>query len=98
MIPLYVQDGYIVCFEALPEDTDFDTYWLGVCGYTEEEIAGIQGYAWFTAKVSMWRDGVELAADYLGACCYKTEAEFYTLYRDDYFRDMVNTCLQEVQP
>ena len=97
MVPLYVQDGYIVCFESLPEDMDFDSYWMEECGYTEAEVNAIRDCAWFVAKVSLWREGVEVACDYLGACCYKMEADFYTVYRDDYFMDMVNTCFQEVQ-
>ncbi len=44
--------------------------------------------AWFTAKVSACFDGIELSADYLGACCYDEASDFYKKYKSDYYSDM----------
>lgn len=39
----------------------------------------------------------KLGNDYLGACCYKTEEEFYTKYKDDYFADMIKNAIEEAK-
>lgn len=42
--------------------------------------------AWFCAKVTASRNGIELGASYLGCCCYDTETNF--IAERDYFEDM----------
>ena len=46
---------------------------------------------WFMARVRVTLDGRELAADYLGGCCYDTIEEFR---RDAYFYDMARTAIE----
>lgn len=46
---------------------------------------------WFVARVRVTLDGRELAADYMGGCCYNTIEEFR---RDDYFYEMARTAIE----
>lgn len=87
---------YTVCFEAEEEDRSARHHFIKECGWTELQFRLVKNFSFFSAKVSIWKDGAELAADYLGACCYKTEAEFYTRYRADSFSDMVSRCADEI--
>lgn len=96
MIPLFEQGGFVIAFEALPEHVPMRRHFVTECGWTEAEYRRLRGFAWFTARVSAWREGVEKAAAYLGGCCYRSAEEFYTTYRDDYFADMVREVLAEV--
>lgn len=54
----------------------------------EETIRKINDgiYLWFTAKVTASKNGVELATDYLGACCYESARDF--VQPGDYYDDM----------
>jgi hypothetical protein len=97
MIPLFERDGFIICFEAEPEDTSMRHHFIKECGWSEKDYRKITDLAWFRAKVSAWRDGKELGTAYLGCCCYKTSEEFYTKYKDDYFADMVAEALAEAK-
>jgi hypothetical protein len=97
MIPLFERDGFIICFEALPEDISMYQHFVEECGWPEEKYLEIEDSAWFCAKVSAWKDGKELGTAYLGCCCYKTTEEFYTTYKDDYFADMVEEALAEAK-
>jgi hypothetical protein len=96
MKPVKVFGDYVVCFEAEPEYLDMRHHFVKECGWTQGQFAKIQDFAWFSAKVSIWKDGKELAADYLGACCYETEDEFWTTYEGDYFAEMVRHCAEEL--
>lgn len=88
---------YIVTFEAEPEvDVRMRTHFIKECGWTERQYRKIKDCAWFSAKVSIWKAGKELATEYLGCCCYTTEEEFYTTYEGAYFADMVRTCANEI--
>lgn len=87
---------FTVCFEAEEETISARYHFVNECGWTDKEFRQIKDYPFFCAKVSIWRDGVELASDYLGACSYKTEKDFYTRYRSDYFADMVGACVDEI--
>ena len=49
---------------------------------------------WFVARVRVTLDGRELAADYLGGCCYDTIEEFR---RDGYFYDMARSALKDAR-
>lgn len=49
-------------------------------------------WGWCTVKLTvMW--GPLSASDYLGACCYASEEEFKASM---YYKDMLETCLEEV--
>lgn len=96
-IPVISFADYTVMFDALEEDRTMRYHFINECGWTEKQFRKIQDCAWFCAKVSIWRDGEELASDYLGACSYKTEREFFTRHIGDYFADMVSTCADEIK-
>ena len=49
---------------------------------------------WFVARVRVLLDGREIAADYLGGCCYNTIEEFR---RDGYFYDMARSALKDAR-
>lgn len=95
MIPLFEKAGFIISFEAQEEDVSARRHFIKECGWTESGFRTIKDFAWFCAKVSAWKNGVELGTAYLGCCSYKTEAEFYTKYKDDYFAQMVNEAIDE---
>lgn len=97
MKPVKVFGDYVVCFEAEEEYTGMRHRFIGECKWSASEFRKIKDFAWFSAKVSVWKAGVELAAEYLGACCYETEDEFWTKFEGDYFCDMVHTCAQEIK-
>ena len=86
---------YTVTFEAEKEYVGMRHHFIRECGWTASQFAKIKNFAWFCAKVSIWKSGVELATDYLG-CCYKSENEFFTLFESDYFSDMVHNCASEI--
>ena len=86
---------FTVCFSAEPEYESASEHFINFCGWTEKEFRPIEDFPFFCARVSIWFDGEEIASDYLGACSYKTESEFYTRYRSDYFADMVGRCVDE---
>lgn len=96
MKPVKTFSDYVVCFEAEPEDLSMRHHFVKECGWTEKAYRGIKNFAWFSARVSLWKDGKELTAEYLGACCYEASDEFWTTYEGDYFADMVCTCAKSV--
>lgn len=83
--------GFTIDVYALPEDISpagqFDDD-----GETARAIAD-GDLTWFCAKVTASLDGVELADDYLGGCCYETESDFITAggYYEDYRQGVVDT-------
>ena len=93
MTPVLVIPGtdVVVCFDAESEDLSMRRHFMDECGWTEDQFAEIEEFDWFSANVSLWLRGELLGEEFLGACCYKTEDEFYTVYRGDYFADMVHT-------
>lgn len=96
-IPLFEKDGFIICFEAEGEHESMHRHFTNDCGWSEAEFEEIEHCAWFSAKVSAWKDGEELGADYLGCCCYETPKEFYTTCKDGYFADMVDEAIREAR-
>ncbi len=97
-IPVRVFGDYVACFEAAPEtDISMRRHFIHECGWSEAQFGRIKDFAWFQATISVWKDGKELAADYLGACCYKTASDFYTLYEGDYWSDKVHNCALEIK-
>lgn len=97
MVPLFEKDGFIICFEAEPEDISMREHFIKECGWSKHQYNKIRGHAWFCAKVSAWKDGKELGTDYLGCCSYRTAEEFYTTYKDDYFAQMVDVAVAEAK-
>jgi len=97
MIPLFTQDGLIICFEALPEEVDARDHFIQEWGWTEEQFTSIEYLPFFCAMVSAWKDGIEQAVAYLGCCCYEKVSDFYTKYKDDYFKDMVNEVIENAK-
>lgn len=97
MIPLLEKDGFIICFDSEPEEISARHHFLKECGWKESEYRKIKDFDWFTAKVSAWQGGKELGTDYLGCCSYRTTEEFYTVYKDDYFADMVDNAIAEAK-
>ena len=89
MTPVKTFGDYAVCFEAKDEHTSARHHFINECGWSPEEFKSIRSYAWFCARVSLWKDGKELGAEYLGCCSYRTESAFYKRYAGDYFADMV---------
>ena len=100
MTPLFERDGFIVCFEALPECESIRRHFLD-CGWTEEEIADVQHKVdygeleWFTVRVTAWKDRRKRAETYLGACLYESSNEF--IEAGDYLSDMVDIVIQEAK-
>jgi len=86
------KDGFHITLELLPEDSEPD--WdFGSEEEKQELLRKIdQGvYLWFVAKVSAWKEGIELGTDYLGGCCYDSVEDF--IKPGDYFDDMVNNAI-----
>jgi succinate dehydrogenase/fumarate reductase-like Fe-S protein len=68
-----------VTFTALPEELDpSDSF----SDPADIEAVRTGDVAWFCAKVAVECDGHQIAADYLGACAYRTVEEFVTGHRD----------------
>ena len=88
-IHTFTKDGFDIRFAVFPELTHpndaFDDD-----GETARAINAGE-YEWFVAMVTAGKNGVELAEEYLGACCYKTYEEFMT--ESGYFDDMVETAI-----
>ena len=68
----------IVC--TAEEEWDVDLSW-DETGETAEKLASGE-YVVFCAKVAVYLDGREVAADYLGQCIYADAADFTTGHRD----------------
>ena len=49
---------------------------------------------WFVAKVTASKNGIDLATDYLGGCCYESVAEFLT---GGYYEDMRSTVVNDAR-
>lgn len=90
-------DGFGILFEAEPEYMPMRQHFIRECGWTESQYREIKDFAWFSARVSAWKNGEELASKYLGACCYESVEEFYTKYHDDYYVQMVEEVVVEAK-
>lgn len=92
------REGFTIHFYAC-EDCSPRGQFMNEDGSDDEEIiAKIEDgtYAWFCAKVTASREGVELATDYLGGCCYDSPRQFCT-EADGYYADMVATVIAEAK-
>ncbi len=95
-MPVKTFGDFVVTFEAQPEEMSARTHFVKECGWTESQFRKIKDLPFFCAKVAIWKEGEELAAEYLGCCSYLTVREFYTRYEGDYFADMVHTCADTI--
>jgi hypothetical protein len=92
------REGFTVRFYACEETDDPRGHFAtGSDSDDEETIRKIYDgeLTWFCAEVTASKEGVELGADYLGACCYETTKDFVTA--GDYYEDMVNTAITEAK-
>jgi hypothetical protein len=84
-IRTFTREGFDIRFAVFPEmvhpNDHFDDD-----GETARRIAA-GDYEWFVAMVTASKNGVELAEEYLGGCCYSTFEEF--MEEGGYFDDMV---------
>ena len=94
-IPILTFGEYVVTFEAQEEEISARHHFVSEFGWTAAQFRRIENFPFFCAHVVLWRNGEEVADTYLGACCYKTEREFFTRYAGDYFADMVYECADE---
>lgn len=86
------QDGFEIRFYATPE-----TMHPNDCFDDDGETAAAihnGEYEWFVAKVTANKAGIELGADYLGACCYPHVTDFL---EELYFEDMVAAAVAEAR-
>ena len=96
-IYLKTVDGFGILFEAEEEDRSMRQHFIIECGWTENQYRRIKNCAWFVAKVTAWKDGIELAAEYLGGCCYEAVEDFYTKYKDNYLADMIKEVVAQAK-
>ena len=88
-------DGFDITFSVAPEDMapdwDFETD-----EERDELFRKIDNgtLLWFVAKVTASKNGIELASDYLGGCCYESTDEFIA---DAYYFDMVQNVITEAR-
>ena len=90
-------DGFLIRFETTPEDMHpnehFDQDFDDIDKICRDIEAG--RLAWFVAKVSAHKSGIELSADYLGACLYQNPMQF--VRDNDYFYDMCEHVVAEAK-
>jgi hypothetical protein len=84
-----------VVFCVTPEEDD-------PAGHFEDDaiVAAIRSgdLAWFTARVTVEKHGIEIGADYLGGCAYDSPEDFCTgENRGGYFRDMVREAVSDAR-
>jgi len=87
--------GYNITVYAIPEEDSPEGHFASGDDAADKEICDkiYNGdLTWFTAKVEIKVSGVELATEYLGACCYKDYKEFIT---DGYYDDMVTSAIEQ---
>lgn len=88
-IHTFTKDGFDIRFAVFPELTHPNDH-FDDDGETARAIAAGE-YEWFVAMVTASKNGVELAEDYLGGCCYETFEAF--MEPDGYFDDMVDEAI-----
>jgi hypothetical protein len=91
-------DGFDVHFDTLPEDVSltelFDPDYEGLEEIKEQIRTGELQY--FTAKISVWKAGIELSSEYLGGCIREDENEFWK-EPDSYFPQMLEQALKNAK-
>lgn len=96
LINTETHDGFEIRFYACEEHSSprdcFDEDIEAEFG-TFEKIADGR-LVWFCAQVTASKNGVELATDYLGACCYESAHDFVR-ERGGYYEDMRANVIKE---
>jgi hypothetical protein len=88
-IHTFIKDGFDIRYAVFPEHIHpndiFDDE-----GETARAINAGE-YEWFVACVTASKNGVELHAEYLGGCCYRTFEDF--MDESGYFDGMVEDAI-----
>ena len=85
------KDGLIITLE-LTQETDAPDWDFESEQERQDLIEQINNgnILWFVAKVSAMKQGIVLATDYLGGCCYDSVEDFI---KDAYYQDMVDNVI-----
>ena len=90
-------EGFTIRFYAAPEDMHprdmFDETVEDIPQLCRDIDSG--RFAWFTAKVTASKNGIELASDYLGGCLYDNVIDFVS--ENDYYADMRARVISEAR-
>lgn len=91
LIETHTQDGFTIKTYVAPEEMN------PADQFDEEVVQGIRDgiYTWFTVKVEASKNGIVLADEYLGGCCYESETDFLDI--DGYWADMCETALHDAK-
>jgi hypothetical protein len=89
--------GFTIRFYATPEDTHPRDLFDPTVSDIDEICRDIDNgrFTWFTAKVTASKNGIELAADYLGGNLYENVRDFVSEH--DYYADMRATVIAEAK-
>lgn len=92
------KEGFTITIYAAPEDDSPDGHFASGDDAADKELLERiynNDLAWFQVKCTASKNGIELATDYLGGCCYESYAEFIKC--DDYAADMRKTVIAEAK-
>jgi hypothetical protein len=89
------KDGFQIVFSVTEEYTPIADHFEA--DDVSEIISDIEegNLLWFVARVQAFKNGIELASDYLGGCCYKSYSDFVA--QNDYYADMIQTVIREAK-
>lgn len=89
------KEGFDIVFSVTWEDMSPSDLFEpdDLAGIIEDIEAG--NLQWFVARVQAFKNGIELASDYLKGCCYKSYSDFVD--ESDYYGDMVQTVISEAK-
>lgn len=96
-------NGYSVLFLAYEEDMSIeDSFSFGETGakhnipYLKRKVK--EGKAvWFCAEIRVSRLTGIVGGANLGGCYYNSYEEFYTKYKDDYLKDLIDEAIQDAR-
>lgn len=97
MIKLNTIEGFDVFFGAEKEEVNKRTHFITECGWSEEQFSSLKGTKWFCAHIEIRKAGVVLSDQYLGCCCYNSVKEFYTTYKNEYLKQMIDEGISEAK-
>jgi hypothetical protein len=88
-------DGFDIVLSTTPEDMPPD--WDETEEQRAETLRKINDGTWayFIAKVEAAKQGIVLATEYLGGCCYDSVEQF--VKEGDYYRDMVHEAVAQAK-
>jgi hypothetical protein len=92
------RNGFDIVFSVTHEDTHPRELFDDSIDDIDEMCRKIDdGYlAWFVARVQAFKNGVELASDYLGGCLYDNARDFVK-ESGGYYEDMIETVITEAK-